>query len=380
MAAATSDFHTVCLSDFGTVHSFGRKENNPFGILGIEEGAHLNPLSKDENISVPTQISNLTRIKQISCGYGFTVCLDEEECLWSFGSNDHGQLGTSTRSIAPQKITGIPPVQAISCGSFHMLFICDSNLWSVGGNSHFQLCLEGNPSCPGFPPPQQTKFSQICRISAGHNVSLFQNDMGEIFGCGLNSYGQLGLGHFNSPQIKVCKIPNLPENIIDFCGVFHTLFLDGDGNVFSVGYNTNGALGIGTNSHESTIKKIDNIPPIVAISAIRDSSYLIDDEGYVWSFGNNDNGQLGHGNLNNINIPTKINSLKNIQQLSRAGYGHHFLVKEYEGKIHCMGDNKYDQLSFKNTVNVTSPAPMDPEYFSIWGTPRMWSKTKSARK
>ena len=84
--------------------------------------------------------------------------------------------------------------------------------------------------------PQKTSFSNISKISTGSYHSLFQNTKGEIFACGNNRAGQCGLGHFGSPQLTPILIPNLPSNIVHFiCGSRHNLFLDSEGNVFSVG-------------------------------------------------------------------------------------------------------------------------------------------------
>ena len=60
----------------------------------------------------------------ISCGDSFTVCVDDEGFIWSFGQNREGQLGTgnNTNFNVPQKLLDIPPV---SCGYEHTLIITD---------------------------------------------------------------------------------------------------------------------------------------------------------------------------------------------------------------------------------------------------------------
>ena len=50
-------------------------------------------------------------------------------------------------------------------------------------------------------------------------------------------------------QIAPSLISNTPENIVHFvCGGYHNLFLDSEGNVFSVGANEYGQLGLGHNT------------------------------------------------------------------------------------------------------------------------------------
>ena len=61
----------------------------------------------------------------ISCGVNFTVCVDDEGFIWSFGHNNSGQLGTgnTTSFNVPQKLLNIPPVLFISCGPEHTLIV-----------------------------------------------------------------------------------------------------------------------------------------------------------------------------------------------------------------------------------------------------------------
>ena len=304
--------------------------------------------------------------------------MDCEGFMWSFGENICGQLGTGNKTNfnVPQKILDIPPVLSVSCGAYHTLIITnDLNLWSWGNNEYGQLCL-GNKE--DQLKPRQTSFSDISKISSGHYYSLFQNDKGEIFSCGHNQYGACGLGHFNHPQIKPSLIPNLPSNVAQFvCGNHQSLFLDSEGNVYSVGYNEYGSLGLGHNTNQNVLNKIPNIPPIQAISCVFSSCYLIDYEGNLWSFGYNTFGQLGHGNYTNINAPKVINTLKDIQQISNGWY--HFIVKNSQNQIFVSGSNDYGQLGTGDTESVLIPKEINSQYSNIWRDEH-YSRAKSARK
>ena len=372
MACCIGINHTITLSDDGVVHSFG---SNEFGQLG---------LGHNNRISLPIPIPSLPKIKQISCGGNFTVCVDYEGFIWSFGKNGYGQLGKNSSSNlnaginfnVPQRILNIPPVLSVSCGHEHTLIITnDSDLWSCGNNNSGQLCLK--EIFPSTTFCQKTSFSNISKISSGLIHSLFQNDKGEIFSCGHNRAGQCGLGHFNHPQITPTLIPNLPPNIVQFvCGGWHNLFLDSNGNVFSVGDNSNGQLGLGHNDNHNILHQIPNIPPIQSISCAYNSSYLIDIEGNLWTFGGDASGQLGHGDSIDRNVPTKIESLKDIQQIS-YGRGTHFLAKDSQNEIFVAGYNGYWQLGLE--LDISIPKEINLEYFGIWGEV-FKSKAKSARK
>ena len=286
MACSVGFFHTITLSNDGEVHSFG---DNKFGQLGLGERA-------EESVAIPTPILNFPKIKQISCGEYFTVCLDIEGFIWSFGKNESGQLGVGNelRSDIPQQIPDIPLVYSISSGGSHTLVITvDGDIWSFGHNGNGQLCLG---HFDNQKKPQKTSLSDITKIVSGFRYSLLQKNSGEIYGVGSNGYGQLGMGA-TTVQTQPRLIPNQPSDIHQFsCGYFHSLFLDNDGNVYSTGYNAYGSLGLSNNISHFSLNQILNIPPIMHITAIGYSSYLLDFEGEIWSFGNSIYGQLGHNN------------------------------------------------------------------------------------
>ena len=370
MSCTNGEYHTVTLDEDGVVHCFGIKNY----------GQEYTIIVHSDDMELPNPLLNLPKIKEISCGSYFTVCVDEEGFVWSFGSNDCGQLGTGNTTYfkAPQQIHEIPPAFSVACGSDHTLIIThDSNLWSCGYNSYGQLCLGNQEDQSTF---QQTSFSNISRVSSGFQHSLFQNYKGELFSCGYNKLGQLGLGHFDT-QITPTLIPNVPPNIIQFvCGFQQNLFLDSEGNVFSFGCNFYGQLGLGHMKKQNLLVQIQNIPSIKMISCVGDSSYLLDFEGNVWSFGHNNVGQLGHGHVKNLNVPTKIEKLKDIQLLSYGPCGKHFLVKDSRNKIFVTGLNNYRQLTLLDKPEILRPTEMDPKYFTIWGEPQIASRVKSARK
>ena len=367
MKACCGENHTITLSNDGTIHTFGY---NYYGQLG---------LGHNNRVTLPTPIPNLPKINMLSCGSNFAVCVDCEGFIWSFGKNDRGQLGTgnTTNFNVPQKILEIPPVLSVSCGAYYTLTITnDDNLWSWGSNGEGQLCL-GNTE--NQTKPRKTSFSDISKTSTGCDHSIFQNNKGEIFSCGFNYYGQCGLGHFDSPQITPSLIPNAPSNIVQFvCGYHHSLFLDAEGDVYSVGYNVYGSLGLGHKTNQNVLNKIPNIPFIQTISCVGSSSYLIDFEGNLWSFGLNDCGQLGHNHKTNIVTPKVISTLKDIQQLSQGSTGHHVIVKNSQNQIFGIGYNNYGQLGI-NSVSTSIPEELNSQFSTIWKD-ECYSRAKSARK
>ena len=210
---------------------------------------------------------------------------------------------------------------------------------------------------------------------------IISKQQGEIFACGHNHYGGCGLGHFKDPQITPSLILNAPSNIVHFvCGGGHSLFLDSEGNVYSVGFNEYGPLGLGHNKNKNVLNKIPNIPPIKIISSVYASCYLIDFEGNLWTFGSNKEGQLGHGDkkLKYKNVPRILNTVKDIQQISHGCCGSHYIVKNSQNQIFVTGDNYYGQLAGTHQ-SYSIPTEMDSQYSTIWRD-EFRNRAKSARK
>ena len=132
--------------------------------------------------------------------------------------------------------------------------------------------------------------------------------------------------------------------------------------------------------NQNLLQQISNIPSIQSISCVGFSSYLIDFDGNLWSFGQNIYGQLGFVSTSKKHpVPTKVESLKDIRQVSYGPGGKHFLAKDSQNKIFVTGLNRDGQLGTGNTTTLSIPTEINEEYFSIWGNGKN-TRAKSARK
>ena len=90
---------TVCINNDQNVVSFGRSMY----------GAH----GHDEDVFPPKIISSLNHIISISVGGDHCVCLDNDGNVYTFGINEYGQLGVGDKDLShtsiPQKVN-LPPL------------------------------------------------------------------------------------------------------------------------------------------------------------------------------------------------------------------------------------------------------------------------------
>jgi len=276
--------------------------------------------------------------------------------------------------------------------------------------------------------PTKINISSISQVSCGFNYNIYLSYSGELYSSGINTYGELGLGHKRSvlqpkliPNIsnvtfiecasrsvvcktndnlfyswgynlfgqlmqgdtKTCLIPtlckNMPDDVISVrSGTYHVLLLTMEGLVYGCGSNSNGQLGLKQNSGGNYTEptKISLLPPIKKISCGYNHSMCIDINNSLWVFGYNIYGQLGVGHTKSIFTPQKICS--DIMDVSCGGDT--TFIKTCDSKIYAFGSNKRTILSQEAAHSITNKIEMLQGYEDIWGTKSISSRKKSARK
>jgi alpha-tubulin suppressor-like RCC1 family protein len=297
-------YYSLALDNNGNVWSCGF---NRYGQLGL--GNYVN-----KNIFTKTNLGN---IKQISAGGNHSLALDNSGNVWSCGNNMSGQSGlgyNNDNTNVFKQIPNLTNIKQISVGEEYSLALDNKgNVWSCGDNPYGQLGLGNNNNSDVF---TQTKLRNVIQISAGGKHSLALDNNGNVWSCGFNGYGQLGLGN-NDDNTNLFKQTSfvreevarqLPlTNIIQIsAGGYHSLALDNNGNIWSCGFNEFGQLGLKDNENRYLFKKT-KINNIVKISAGNDYSLSINNDENVLSCGLNFKGQLGIGNNSKKNIFTKTN-------------------------------------------------------------------------
>jgi len=125
--SVSSVSHIAAIKSDGTLWAWGHNEDGQLG--NGKSGAY-------EYESSPVQIGTDTNWKSVSVGDDYTVAIKTDGTLWTWGSNDYGQLGIGTsgeetgRNSPVQIGTGYA---SVSAGRAHTLAIkTDGTLWAWG--------------------------------------------------------------------------------------------------------------------------------------------------------------------------------------------------------------------------------------------------------
>ena len=134
------NLHTLLLTLEGNIYSFG---NNFYEQLGLN--------SNDiRETNIPTLITNISEIKRIECGSMHSMCIDVNNNLWLFGSNDDGQIGLGDKenTSKPTKhptLSNIMDISSRGCSTF--IKTLDRKIYAFGNNDYSQLGIKINEYC-----------------------------------------------------------------------------------------------------------------------------------------------------------------------------------------------------------------------------------------
>jgi alpha-tubulin suppressor-like RCC1 family protein len=328
----------------------------------LESGERMYPPSRlftTNNLDLSNNLS-----PYISCGWNYSLFITSEGKVFSCGLNDAGQLGLNnlTNQTTPQAISTLNSftISASSGGESHTMFLTnDGKVYSCGNNDHGKLGLNDTTQ-RNVPTLITTNIGTltISAVACGRYHTVFLTNNGKVYSCGYNDYGgQLGLGDTTSRSVPTLISTNIGTLTISAvaCGGGHTVFLTNDGKVFSCGLNNYGQLGLGNTTSQNTPQQILALNSLT-ISAIacggRHTMFLTND-GKVYCCGANFNGELGLGNTTSHNTPQQISALNSFAISAIAcGYSHTLFLTN-DGKVYTCGSNTSGQLGL--SLATTTP-------------------------
>lgn len=214
-------------------------------------------------------VSMTNEIKYFKTGYTCIFYINHNDELYVRGLNDKNKLGIPSNANFIMDFTKIDlpfiPVE-ISCGFWHTAILdAEGDVWVCGNNNSGELGLGQINIMPTF--TQILSIPKIKKISCGFLFTILLDIFGHLWVTGSNNYGQLGLGDFKNRSIFT-MIPIEVEFIDIECGRKHVLAIDRDHNLYTWGSNENGQLGLGNlyptniinDNNEAQLEQVINRP------------------------------------------------------------------------------------------------------------------------
>ncbi len=272
--------------------------------------------------------------------------------LFGWGANSYGQLGLgepSEQEESPRPATNSPPEPATSLcgGGGHTLVLAGGEVWSCGWNSRGQLGHGHRDNVAVFHkvPLPLSLARRVAIVACGWDFSLLATEDGDVFGCGSNAFGQLGLGEKCRGVDCFSSVPGVQDVRGIACGLRHSLFLDASGNVFGCGSSKRGQLAQDENKVFVRCVRIAAVPErISAVRAGQHFSIVLTSDGDVFGFGGNKYGQLMSSDdssddsspLHKLPLPSPVKDVS-------CGWTH-VIALLLNGDVYTWGRNNYHQL------------------------------------
>ncbi|XP_059628089.1 ultraviolet-B receptor UVR8-like isoform X2 [Cornus florida] len=254
------------------------------------------------------------RIATVAAGGRHTLALSDMGQVWGWGYGGEGQLGLGTRI---RMVSSPHPVPCIESSSFGK----DRS----AAHSRGSMNSEGQ----GFRVPG----NYVKGIACGGRHSAVITDAGALLTFGWGLYGQCGQGSTDDELVPTCVSSLLGIRIEDVAaGLWHTVCISADGDVYAFGGNQFGQLGTSADQAETLPRLLDapsleNMHAKIVSCGARHSAVVTDD-GKVFCWGWNKYGQLGLGDVIDRNIPSQVSmdgcSAKNVA----CGWWHTLLLAE----------------------------------------------------
>lgn len=233
---------TLVLKSDGTVWSVGQGTFGQHGDGTSGAGAVK---------TVLTQVPGLPSIRQIAATAPTVLALDASGEVWAWGQNSAGQTGQTpfVNTTVPTKIAGLTNVAQIACSAFAG-FALDNNgdVWSWGSNAS-GAGARGAAGNNRVPTKLTTVAGPFVELGVGNQFGFAIHADGRLFGWGLNTNGQLGLGDLVNrtvmTQIPVNNVRQIAGGV-QFSVLLRTPPHGASRQVLTSGNNLNGQRGQGS--------------------------------------------------------------------------------------------------------------------------------------
>ena len=346
-AISASREHTCALTTAGAVKCWGY---NFYGQLGDN--------SMTQRLTPVDVVGLASGVAAVAAGVYHTCALTTAGAVKCWGRNFNGGLGdnSTTTRLTPVDVVGLASgVAAIRAGRYHTCALTTAGAVKCWGrNSEGQLG-DGSTTQRLMPVDVVSLGSGVAAISAGDFHTCALTTTGAVKCWGYNTNGQLGDNSITNRSTPV-DVVNLGSGVAAISGAIrHTCALTTAGAMKCWGYNSDGQLGDGSTTQQSTPVGVFNLGSgVVAISTGELHTCALTTVGAVKCWGYNAFGQLGDNSMTDRSTPVDVVGLASGVAAISAGSSHTCALTT-TGAVKCWGYNFYGQLGDNSTTNRSTP-------------------------
>lgn len=336
-AIAAGGLHTLFIDEKGTIWSCGVNDDAALGRVTKDVPDPDKPdsfIDFDALTSFPHPLQSLVvdkfRAVRIAAGDSVSAAISEEGELRVWGSfrAAEGSLGFSSdarHEFLPVSILHLShkpgdteKAVSVVAGNNHLLVLTTHGnvyAWGAGEQGQLGRKILDRRKIHGTVPEKITigsRSNRVVVVGAGNYCSFAVDESGDVWGWGLNSMGQTGVGVADDIQSPK-KVESLSKEalggdvVVHFAGgEHHTLFLTAAGKVYACGRCDSGQLGQREDDEQyqsrpnkdfvlEPLEVTFDYPndPIVHISAGTHNNMAISRGGLLYAWGAETQGELG---------------------------------------------------------------------------------------
>ncbi|KAK7428324.1 hypothetical protein QQZ08_005221 [Neonectria magnoliae] len=322
-----------------------------------EDDTGLNPKE-----STPTAVSDEhfapgTKFVQVVACDSASFALTEDGRVYGWGTfrSSDGILGFSETvkiQSTPALLPSLKNIKSLAAGSNHVLALDHKGnvaAWGCGQQNQLaRRIIERNKLSSLVPQGVGLPRGKIVKVACGSYHSFAIDKTGQVWGWGLNNFGEIGVesnaGEDDAVILRPAKITALEDyDITDIDGgEHHSLACSGKGDLLTWGRVDGYQVGFEFDKLTEDIAIYDergnarilftptvqpDVSDVITVAAGTDNNFAITSEGKAYSWGFSSNYQTGQGTLDDVHTPTLIdNTAVRGKKLISAGAGGQYSI------------------------------------------------------
>ena len=342
-----------------------------------------------EAVRTPTVVPGLDNVVDAAVGEHFFLVARADGSVWSWGYNNHGQLGNgrigAMSAADPGKtmgfvvqgraepIEGLTDVVGVAAGGEHALAVRrDGSVWGWGSNGSGQLALGRNRHVAVPRPEAIPGIKGAVAVAARSSSSYALLADGTVIGWGDRLWRS---GNRAVASETPIPLPGVSTAVAIRAGL-PSLALLRDGHVVAWG---SGFLGDGNPMQQDYAAvvvpqpaQVRGVADAVTIATGASMSAVIRRDGSVWVWGNDNQGALGLGRpvagvAPERLAPTRIPGVTNARDIAVASGSS---IVGVDGTLHTWGDTRLGATGRSGIERLTSAAlvPNVSPLIRVWAS------------